>query len=933
MAKREVNPTFIIGLGGVGNKVVRLVRERFLATSEKGVLPPTVLLRSIDTTNQPPSWADPLPEKMFTNIGNFDADDVVNNLESYQEINRWYKYAKGEFAPGFVSSGAKAKRPVGRICFFHQFNRIKTALESDFAVPKSIDLRERLMREQEIDVSQVPQVFLVGSIAGGTCSGMFIDAAFAARRMLMDLGYHGIQVIGIFALPSVIHADSKDEDTDMALQRRINAMGALQELDFLMRSWDTGSFELDYPRLGRFAPVAPLFNQMFLMGRTKEDGVRFESGKDIMIRQAHFLYSMASASIGGDVTDIMVNVPEKVDPSQRLMGDGQIGVYCTFGTEWLEIPMDELVLNYSGSVGQQLSKALGEPRALPGEKEIQQEFLGRLPQEFAGIGRGLELMRRPKESLITFKGLEGLSGLLQTIQTSEKKNEVKQSLQDFLGAFPAAMANLRRALSVRSSSDLEEVWLQEAKHEWIGDPEIGIPGTVHFMKQAEKILEKLNVDPRRPSNDVDDVVEQCGGGLMRKCNPDPAYDYALERLAYEVKSTVRGELGEIAGRLSVKLGRESGQLANLAETLRLKMANLTMQRTTKEEIPREMWKIDPADIDGVITGSAEDFLDEVTRTIQTRIVDGLLATGSGWDLWNNEELENYLNNLAVDAIRYVASKKINPPADLVDRLKRRMAACYPMADVDQSGSPLYRQFLGTDESGAPSSIKIVSSNVEGATREELMDWAQQEKIRANSNHAFQAVQSGDPSRDDLINVSLGWPLWLFREVRSDWDRVEKVRTSKPGRYRFSLVMNEIPGALDHSFRPMESSELKELFGVALVLEHVKVTGSMKSIEFDTAAFSHYYDGVVNRGSGFNMFQDTQKRFVQGGLARNYQQYLAGRQADPEGITALREAIISGLQRRREMLEGAREQIERELFDMLSGYYQKAEEYAQRLVVL
>jgi len=931
MQPTQIHPTFIVGLGGVGNKVLRLVHERFLATSQKGAVPDIVRLRSIDTTAQGESWADYLPERMYTRIGDFNANEVVDHLDSYPEIARWYTYAKGTFTPGFIDSGAKARRPVGRICFFQKFSAIRDALETDFAVPKNNDLREKLLAEG-LEVTLVPRVYLVGSLSGGTCSGMFIDTAFLVRELLQRLGYTGIQLTGIFALPSAIHVDSRDGDTDVGLQRQLNSIGALQELDALMHSWEHGSRELYYPQFGRFFPSAPLFNQVFFVSQTKQDGMRFASGKDILIRLGHFLYSMANAAIGGGVRDTQVNVPDKLDPSQRRLGDGQIGVYCTVGAEWLEIPMDDLIRRYADKLGPKVAANLRGDTAEPTAAQARQDLVGRLPDKMTGFKHALDLLARSGDSLVNVRGLEDLESLTSVINEAEKKKEIERALRQFLDALPASMANLRSQIKVQTDPESEDRWLGAMRREWVSLPDVGVSGAVARFKAASELMKRLDTEPTKIARSVEDVLDDCGGGLLRRTDPAPAYEYALATVRYEVGKAIQTTTGDVASRLSVKLMHEASRLERVETAVIRRLRDLTVPGNTLEPTPPEMWMIDP---DAVVASMAEridDMVDKISAAVRDRLNEQVLADDTEWDDWSIDELEQHINVWVIDAIKYVATSQIRRPDDIVERLQRRMSACYPMVEADGRGAYLFREFFGTNEDGAPVEIKIVSTSVADDQRTKLEEWANREKSRSGSQYAFQISPSQDHSRDDLLNLSIGWPLWLFSEVRSDWARADQVRSAKPGQYAYSLVMNEFPDVTAHSFRPMDKSEMHRFLGIALTLAHVAPTSRMDSIEFDQGIFGIDGETIAKNGSIAQMFKDAQSRFEQAGLARLYKAYLGKREESDEGVLALKEEILAELAKRRERLDANREGLGTEASKFLDKMYGLAEEYAKSLMV-
>src|SRR5262249_5277134 len=72
-----------------------------------------------------------------------------------------------------------------------------------------------------------PRVYVVASLAGSTGGGMFLDAAYALRHALRQLGYRDPDVVGLFLLPPVEAQGERARAT-------ANAFAALAELRYYM---------------------------------------------------------------------------------------------------------------------------------------------------------------------------------------------------------------------------------------------------------------------------------------------------------------------------------------------------------------------------------------------------------------------------------------------------------------------------------------------------------------------------------------------------------------------------------------------------------------------------------------------------------------------------------------------------------------------------
>jgi hypothetical protein len=98
------------------------------------------------------------------------------------------------------------------------------------------------------------EISIVGSLAGGTGSGTFLDVAFSAQRYLNTFA----KITGVFILPRVF---ANLSPTTMV---KSNAYGALKEIKYLWALTPSNTMEIDY---GGFKVKAerPLFDTVFVI--------------------------------------------------------------------------------------------------------------------------------------------------------------------------------------------------------------------------------------------------------------------------------------------------------------------------------------------------------------------------------------------------------------------------------------------------------------------------------------------------------------------------------------------------------------------------------------------------------------------------------------------------------------------------------------------
>lgn len=212
-------PGLIIGLGGTGQWVLTWLK-RDLLLSNNGTMPDNVKLLAIDTNTQLEAGVRSVGGRQeeavrlggvtlgrgeFIYVGG-DSRPVAERVKAgaLTNIGQWYQAEKWlDILPPasfILDDGAGRIRQFGRVAIFKDIlgqgagSKIWAALTTALdAVSRKTDDKHRL------------EIAVVGSFAGGTGSGMFIDIALLARLMAEQRKIHHV-LRGFFALPSVFTA-------------------------------------------------------------------------------------------------------------------------------------------------------------------------------------------------------------------------------------------------------------------------------------------------------------------------------------------------------------------------------------------------------------------------------------------------------------------------------------------------------------------------------------------------------------------------------------------------------------------------------------------------------------------------------------------------------------------------------------------------------
>lgn len=230
-------PGLIIGLGGTGQWVLTWLK-RDLLLSNGGRLPSNVRLLSIDTATQLEAGVRLVAGRQeeavkvgevsleageFVYVGG-DSRPLAQRVKEggFENIRRWYHAQRWlDILPPAVftlDDGAGRIRQFGRIAVFKDI----MGQEPNSRIWRS--LRNAIEGvNRQVTVDRKLEIIVVGSFAGGTGSGMFLDIALLLRMLANQLGVHHV-LRGFFALPSVfsVAPDKEMKARTFAAWRELN---------------------------------------------------------------------------------------------------------------------------------------------------------------------------------------------------------------------------------------------------------------------------------------------------------------------------------------------------------------------------------------------------------------------------------------------------------------------------------------------------------------------------------------------------------------------------------------------------------------------------------------------------------------------------------------------------------------------------------------
>jgi serine/threonine protein kinase len=204
-----VQPALVVGLGNLGLQTLLALRRTLCAEFGHADAVPHIRLLGIDTDGQALKSAGQGEQRAALRahevllarlhrpshyLTQRDRDGVMAT-DGWLNAKLLYRLPKHETGAGV--------RALGRLAFVDNYRIIAKRLDAELQACSAQDtLREQVQQSDRGVRSQVPRVYLISGLAGGTGSGMFLDAAYTLRALLRKQGHERAEIVGLFYLPS-----------------------------------------------------------------------------------------------------------------------------------------------------------------------------------------------------------------------------------------------------------------------------------------------------------------------------------------------------------------------------------------------------------------------------------------------------------------------------------------------------------------------------------------------------------------------------------------------------------------------------------------------------------------------------------------------------------------------------------------------------------
>jgi hypothetical protein len=327
-----MSPTLLVGLGGTGSKIVQKVYNRLTKKQMKSV---SCVIFDTDV-NELREIQEKTPKIRVIQISTNQTVGEYLNSDTYARDN-WFP-VNMILNRKAMTEGAGQVRAISRL-----------ALNTSIKLGKMNTMNEaieQLYKLNGIDNQQAVHVILVGSLCGGTGSGLTLPVSLYIRNYLQTKLQQSSAIIrGFMLLPEVFYKviPSQSEQNNL----KCNAYAALRELDAFQMKGD-GSLPKKYD-LHFFAPRAgseeneeydglPM-DFCFLFDAQNIDGKKLESFAKYLDHAANCIYAQAVAPTSKRSNSSEDNV------IRGLAMSGGRNRYCGAGSAMLIYPVDD-VLKY-----------------------------------------------------------------------------------------------------------------------------------------------------------------------------------------------------------------------------------------------------------------------------------------------------------------------------------------------------------------------------------------------------------------------------------------------------------------------------------------------------------------------------------------------------------------------------------------------------------
>ncbi len=417
--EKSMVPTVLVGVGGTGHEVLSRVRR--LVEETYGSLGnfPLISFLVIDTDKEykvnssvAAGSAFKDHEKYWASVSGRQVRDMMSNMQNYPWIERWFP-TELERNISAIEAGAGQIRGCGRFAFFCNYHGIQKAFERSCDRIKG---HENYMLDRygiKVMTSGI-NVFVIGSLSGGTGSGMLIDIGYCINHWLKGQG--SPMVTAIAPLPAAF-ATINVGDRVLA-----NGYAAMMELSYFSDYRTEYLAQYSASLLDEVRSNRPPFDFTYLVGTKNGDSeFTLDQIRELISQNIFLDLTSDFAPHKRSIRDNIKGAWAQADPGGR----GYPKNFMSFGLSTIEIPIAQIRTSLSNRLAADfVSWWLNETVLLP-------------PQTFELVQNDiLKRMRLTDMELLTDLGAAGdksysaeISSFVNSIRTEISRDNLLQCTQ------------------------------------------------------------------------------------------------------------------------------------------------------------------------------------------------------------------------------------------------------------------------------------------------------------------------------------------------------------------------------------------------------------------------------------------------------------------------------------------------------------------------
>ncbi|NET57358.1 MAG: hypothetical protein F6K47_14680 [Symploca sp. SIO2E6] len=346
--EKSMVPTILVGVGGTGTEVLSRVRR--LVEETYGSLKnfPILSFLIIDTdkdykVTNPEAAGTPFKdsEKYWARVSGKEVSDIVSNMQNYPWIDHWFPQ---ELERNITSleAGAGQIRACGRFALFCNYHNIQ---QKFVEANRRIKGQETFMLERyDAKVSNnAINVFVTGSLSGGTGSGMLVDIGYCIRNWLRAEG--SPLVTAIVPMPEAFAGISVG-DRIMA-----NGYAAMMELNYFSDYRTEYVQQFSSGLVDEVRSRKPPFDFTYLVGtKNGENDFKLEQIRETIAQNIFLDMTSEFSPHKRSIRDNIKAAWAQTDPGGR----GYPKNFMSFGLSTVEIPIAQIRASLSNRLAQDL---------------------------------------------------------------------------------------------------------------------------------------------------------------------------------------------------------------------------------------------------------------------------------------------------------------------------------------------------------------------------------------------------------------------------------------------------------------------------------------------------------------------------------------------------------------------------------------------------